>query len=50
MKKMKKQFLSLFVLLCMIISMFPTTALAANRVVVYDNFHVSNNCIGSKYY
>ncbi len=30
MKKMKKQFLSLFVLLCMIISMFPTTALAAN--------------------
>ena len=19
------------------------------RVVVYDNFHVSNNCIGSKY-
>ena len=22
----------------------------AVRVVVYDNFHVSNNCIGSKYY
>ena len=21
----------------------------AVRVVVYDNFHVSNNCIGSKY-
>ncbi|WP_370814517.1 hypothetical protein [[Ruminococcus] lactaris] len=34
MKKMKKQFLSLFVLLCMIISMFPTTALAANIIDV----------------
>ena len=43
MKKMKKQFLSLFVLLCMIISMFPTTALAANIIDVSGNVTITRS-------
>ena len=55
MKKMKKQFLSLFVLLCMIISMFPTTALAANIIDVSGNVTITRSdeeltCADNLYY
>ena len=54
MKKMKKQFLSLFVLLCMIISMFPTTALAANidvsGKVTVDRVYEEPKCADNLYY
>ena len=54
MKKMKKQFLSLFVLLCMIISMFPTTALAANidvsGKVTVDRVYEEPTCADNLYY
>ena len=55
MKKMKKQFLSLFVLLCMIISMFPTTALAANIIDVSGNVTITKSdeeltCADNLYY
>ena len=55
MKKMKKQFLSLFVLLCMIISMFPTTALAANIIdvsgkVTVDRVYEEPTCADNLYY
>ena len=55
MKKMKKQFLSLFVLLCMIISMFPTTALAANIIDVSGNVTITRSdeeltCAENLYY
>ena len=55
MKKMKKQFLSLFVLLCMIISMFPTTALAANIIDVSGNVTITRSdeeltCANNLYY
>ena len=43
MQKMKKQFLSLFVLLCMIISMFPTTALAADVIYVSGNVTITKS-------
>ena len=53
MKKMKKQFLSLFVLLCMIISMFPTTALAANidvsGKVTVDRVYEEPTCADNLY-
>ena len=51
---MKKQFLSLFVLLCMIISMFPTTALAANidvsGKVTVDRVYEEPKCADNLYY
>ena len=55
MKKMKKQFISLFMLLCMIISMFPTTALAANIIDVSDNVTITRSdeeltCADNLYY
>ena len=54
MKKMKKQILSLFVLLCMIISMFPTTALAANidvsGKVTVDRVYEEPKCADNLYY
>ena len=55
MKKMKKQFLSLLVLLCMIISMFPTTALAANIIDVSGNVTITRSdeeltCADNLYY
>ena len=54
MKKMKKQFLSLFVLLCMIISMFPTTALAANidvsGKVTVDRVYEEPTCADNLYF
>ena len=54
MKKMKKQFISLFMLLCMIISMFPTTALAANidvsGKVTVDRVYEEPKCADNLYY
>ena len=55
MKKMKKQFISLFMLLCMIISMFPTTALAANIIDVSGNVTITRSdeeltCADNLYY